>query len=180
MLDKESLLTIERPQPVCSECNAPLDDLERHPTGLRFAQEDHRRRDFCPDCWQFAKADAYDSYWITKRVKKEKAAPKLSRREKAVAARALFEKLWEEREREDVDVHLYFLSHLLLRWGGLRWKRSDTDAQGRELIVFENPVTGDLIEIRSVEASEQEILAVKERIEAFLRDYAPDEEAAIE
>jgi len=48
------------------------------------------------------------------------------------------------------------------------------------LIVFENPVTGDLIEIRGVTASEAEILEVKERIEAFLRDYAPDEEAAVE
>jgi hypothetical protein len=69
---------------------------------------------------------------------------------------------------------------LLLRWGGLKWKASDVDDQGRELIVFENPVTGDAIEIRSVAASEAEILEVKERIEAFLREYAPDEEASVE
>lgn len=180
MLDKETILTLERPQPACSECGAPLDEFEKHPTGLRVAQAEHKRRDFCPECWQFAKNDAFDSYWITKRVKKEKPTPKLSRREKAVATRALFEKLWDERDREDVDVHLYFLSHLLLRWGGLKWKASDSDEQGREVIVFENPVTGDTIEIRSVTASEAEILEVKDRIEAFLREYAPDEEAAIE
>jgi hypothetical protein len=179
-IDKEHILALERPQTHCAECNAPLSELDRHPTRLIVRGGEPRRADFCPDCWEFAKEEAYDSYWITRRVKKEKRAPRLSRREKAVAVRALFESLWEKREAEEVEAHIYFLAHLLLKWGGLKWKGTEVDAEGREIVVFENPITGDPIEIRSVDASEEAIAEIRDRIEAFLREYAPDDETLLE
>lgn len=180
MIEKEQILTLERPKGQCAECGAPLQDLDRHPSRLRMRENDSERADFCPDCWQFAKDEAYDSYWVTRRVKKEKRAPKLSRREKAVAARALFESLWEQRENEEVDAHLYFLAHLLLRWGGLKWKRNEPAESGGEMLVFENPATNEEIEIRAVDTSEESIQAIKERIENFLREYSPEGKIAIE
>lgn len=176
MIDKEQILSIERPHAHCAECNAPIEDLDRHPTRLLIKDGGPQRGDYCPDCWQFIKNETYDSYWLTRREKKEKRAPKLSRREKAVAARALFESLWDQREREDVDAHLYFLAHLLLKWGGLKWKQDLKDEAGREIILFENPATGDTVEIRSVPMEQDQIEQVKQRIESFLHDYAPENE----
>jgi hypothetical protein len=179
MIGKEKLLTLERPQPVCAECGAALEALERNPTRLTVKEDEPRRADFCPDCWRFAKEEARQAYWQTKREKKEKRAPRLSRREKAVAVRALFEGLWEQRDREAVDAHLYFLAHLLLRWGGLKWVRNEADEGGREVIVFEHPTTGDVLEIPAVDAEEEAIAAIQTRIEDFLRDYAPEAEATL-
>lgn len=180
MLEKEQILSLERPKAHCAECGSALDELERHPTRLRLRENEAERADFCPDCWQFAKDEAYHSYWITKRIVKEKRAPKLSRREKAVAARALFESLWERRDDEQIDAHLYFLAHLLMRWRGLHWKRNEMTEDGREIVVFENPATGDPIELPTVDMTETAILEIKERIEKFLREYAPESEVSVD
>lgn len=179
MLEKDQLLSIERPQTHCAECNTAIDGLDRHPTRLMVRAAEQKRLDYCPDCWEFIRNETYDVYWMTRRLKKEKAVPKLSRREKAVVARALFESLWERRDQENVDADLYFLAHLLMKWGGLRWKREETGADGQEVIVFENPATGDLIEVRSVRMSEEALEQTKERLENFLRDYAPDNEVQL-
>lgn len=179
MLLKDQLLAIERPRARCSGCDASLDDFDRHPSRLRIKDETPERADFCPECWERMKADAYDSYWQSKRTKRRKEIPKLSRREKAIAVRALFESLWDQRDREDVDVHLYFLSHLLMKWGGLRWRRSVQDDEGRETVVFENPQSGDEIEIRSVSITEGSLDPVKTRVEDFLREYAPENTATL-
>lgn len=178
MLGKDQLLTLERPQAVCAECGAQLGGMDRTPTRLRQADKEKgrplQRADFCPDCWEFAKDEARQAYWLTRREKKEKRAPKLSRREKAVAVRALFESLWETRDSGDVEAHVYFLAHLLLRWGGLKWLRNERAEDGGEVIVFENPTTGDTVEVPAVDAGEETIAAIRDRIEAFLRDYAPE------
>jgi hypothetical protein len=174
MLDRDQLLSLDRPQPACSECGAALDEFDRHPTRLSLGDAGLRRADFCPECWEFAKTEAHDFFWLTRRERADKPAPRLSRRQKAVAARALFESLWERRDEEDVEGHLYFLAHLLLRWGGLRWVRAGGDEAGREIVVFENPATGDLLELRAVEASDDSIQQVRQNVEAFLAEYATD------
>ncbi len=179
MLDKEQLLALERPQPLCAECGKPIEELDKHPTRLRVAEDQPKRGDFCPECWEFIKNEAYDSYWLTKRQKKERRLPKLSRREKAVAARALFESLWERRDMEEVDADLYFLAHMLMKWGGLKWKREATDEKGREIIVFENPTTGDTIEIPTVHMDETLVDQIKERLESHLREHAPENEVLL-
>jgi len=179
MLDKDQILAIERPQTHCAECNGLIEELDRHPTRLTLSEVEPKRRDYCPDCWQFIKNEAFDVYWMTRRLKKEKVIPKLSRREKAVAARALFESLWDQRDREDVEADLYFLAHLLMKWGGLKWKREEKDGDGHDIIVFENPSTGDSIEVRSVHLSEEALEQTKSRLENFLRDYAPENEVQL-
>lgn len=176
MIEKEQILSLERPHLQCAECGVTLEEMVRHPSRLRLREGELIRSDFCPDCWEFAKGEAYESYWVTKRVKKEKVRPHLSRREKAVATRALFESLWDRRDQEDVEAHLYFLAHLLLRWGGLKWKCSEVERDGRETIIFENPATGDMLPIRAVDTTEESIGAIRDRIEEFLSNYAPEGE----
>lgn len=179
-MNKEQILAIERPAPTCAECNRPIEDLDRHPTRLKIQLDDQTKRgDYCPECWEFIKSEAYDSYWVTKREKRERRLPKLSRREKAIAARALFESLWDQRDREDVDADLYMLAHLLMKWGGLKWKADTTDEEGREIIVFENPLSGDRIEIRSVPMADEQAEFIKQRLEGYLREHAPDNDVAL-
>jgi hypothetical protein len=177
-MDKEVLLSISRPQKLCMNCNAPIDRIARHPSVLRLAASHVERSDFCPDCWQQLKDEAYDSFWITRRATPDKP-PKLSRRQRSAAVRALFESLWERREVEDVGPHLYLLAHLLMKWGGLRWKENRADAESREVVVFEDPASGDLIEVSGGPADEERMAAIQREIEDFLRDYAPDNQVEL-
>lgn len=174
MLQREQFLSIERPHTRCDSCDVLIEGLDHHPSGLTMTEETTKRFDYCPDCWERIKAGAFDSYWLTRRIKKDKRQPKLTRREKAVAARALFESLWDQRDREDVEADLFFIAHLLLKWGGLKWKKNAATEDGREVVFFENPATGDSIEIKAVELSDEMIEAIKARIESFLHEYAPE------
>ncbi|HPK02801.1 MAG TPA: hypothetical protein PLS90_10140 [Candidatus Sumerlaeota bacterium] len=132
------------------------------------------RLDFCPECWQVMKNEAYESFWITRRERKDKAIPRLSKRERATALRVLFESLWDRREEEDLAAHLFFLSHLLMKWGGLKWRENSSDIHGNEVVVFEDPASGDLLEIGAAPLDDDRLLAIKEEVEGFLRQYAAE------
>ncbi len=175
-MDKEALLTIGRPQRLCVNCNSGLAEIERHPSTLRTSgRHKIERLDYCPDCWQHIKDETYESFWITRREMKEQRAPKLSRRERSLALRALFETMWDRREEEDLGAQLYLLSHLLMKWGGLKWRASQVDALGREVVVFEEAGTGEMIEIPAVTLDDQALAHATAEIENFLRQYAPDD-----
>jgi hypothetical protein len=175
-MDKDALLTIGRPQRLCVNCNAPLMAIERHPSALRHSgRQKFERLDYCPECWQVIKDEAYESYWITHREVKERKAPKLNRRQRSLALRALFETLWDKREDEDLGPQLYVLSHLLMKWGGLKWRESRTDLTGRELIVFEDLGTNETLEIPSVEMDDTMLALVTGEIEEFMKQYAPED-----
>lgn len=179
-MEKDLLLTINRPQKLCMNCNAPLDVIERHPSILRTVQKRQiERLDYCPECWRQMKDEVYESFWITKRVIKPQRVRKLSRKERNTALRALFESLWERREAEDVGPHIFLLAHLLLKWGGLKWKKNELGPDGRERVFFEEPTTGDLIEVATVDAYDVRMEAAREEIEQFLRQYASDDQVSL-
>ena len=176
-MDKETFLNIPRPQKTCANCGAMIDTLGRHPSVIRLVRkEEAQRHDYCPACWDYLKQEVWDSFWITHREPPEHKAVRLSRRERAVALRALFESLWERRETEDVGPHIYLLAHLLMKWGGLRWKENLQAPGGGEIVVFEEPASGDRLEVQSVELTDERLAMVKEEIEQFLRHYAPEDE----
>jgi hypothetical protein len=178
-MEKDQLLSINRPQKLCMNCNAPLEPIERHPSVLRSRNKrEFERLDYCPECWQQMKDEAYESFWITKRVIKLRER-KLTRKERNAALRALFESLWDRREDEDVGPHLYFLAHLMMKWGSLKWKKSATDPQGRESIVFENPVSGEFLEVTAYEVDDERMQAIHTEIEQFLRQYAADDQITL-
>lgn len=176
-MDKETLLSIGRPQKTCANCNAPIDSVDRHPSTLKEEKEKRvERQDFCPECWDHIKNEAYDSFWITRRQPREKKVRKLNRRERSVALRALFESLWDKREEEELAAHLFFLSHLLMKWGGLKWLHNAQDLDGREVVVFEDPTSGDRIDVTDVPVDDESIALIKLEIEEFLKQYAAEDE----
>ena len=103
----------------------------------------------------------------------------MSRRERSTAIRALFESVWDRRESGDMDGHLFFLAHLLMKWGGLKWRKNRTDEIGQEYVVFEDPASGDIIEIKSIEVQDERILSIRSEIERFLQEFSPESEAVL-
>ncbi len=176
-MDKEQLLTIGRPSRQCSNCGEPIHELERHPSTLSSSPPKKlERQDFCPVCWEHLKKEAFDSYWMTRRELKAKKARKLSRRERSVALRVLFESLWDRRDSEDLGPRLYFLAHLLMKWGGLKWCANQVDETGSEIVIFENTATGDMLEIASTRLEDEQIAALKQEVEEFLKQYAAEDQ----
>ena len=180
-MDKESLLSIGRPRKICLNCNNPIDVIERHPSILRHNPEGggFERQDYCPDCWEHLKDDIYESFWITKRDPLSRKIPKMTRRERSTAIRVLFESVWDRRESGDMDEHLFFLAHLLMKWGGLKWRKNRTNENGQEYVVFEDPTSGDVIEIKSIEVQDERILSIRSEIERFLQEFSPESEAVL-
>lgn len=179
-MEKEALLTIGRPQRLCVNCNAALADIARHPSALRHAGKlKFERLDYCPECWQHIKDEAYESFWITHREVKERRAPKLNRRQRSLALRALFETLWDKRDGEDLGPQLYLLAHMLMKWGGLKWKESRQDAAGRELVVFEDIGTGEEVAVPSVEMSDEALAAATAQIDEYMKQYEPEDGDAL-
>lgn len=175
-MDKEALLKIGRPGKQCVNCGAALAELNRNPTAVRKEDEQLARLDYCPECWDVIKRDVYDFFWVTRREHKPKAAVKLTRKERNAALRALFESLWERRDNEDVSSHLFLLSHLLMKWGGLKFLEEETTEDGRAMIVFEDPSSGDRLAIEAMDLEDERILELKEEIDDFLREFASDED----
>jgi hypothetical protein len=175
-VDKDQILTLSRSRKLCANCNAPIDAIERHPSVIKEGKRQLERFDYCPACWEHIKDEVFDSFWLARRERRQSQAPKLSRRERRVALRALFESLRERREDEDVAPHLFLISHLLLKWGGLRWRENRMDEDGREVIVFEDPTTGEHHEVPTVPVDDENLLRIKGEIEEFLRQYAPEDQ----
>lgn len=177
MVNKETLMAIGRPGKTCANCDAPIVDVERHPSGVRGLSDSRPERyDYCPDCWQHLKSETWESFWLTKR-RITRRVRKLNRRERAAALRALFESLWERRDTdEQLGPRLFFLAHLLMKWGGLKWIDSRTADDGVEVVLFEDPASGDVLDIRSYAADDPTIEDVKDEVEAFLREYASEDE----
>jgi hypothetical protein len=180
-MDKETLLSIGRPQRRCMNCDAQIDMIERHPSVLRPAG-DHKieRFDYCPTCWEQLKDDAYESFWMTHRDPTPRRAPKMSRRERSMALRALFESLWDRREQEDVGPEIYLLAHLLMKWGGLKWRENAADIAGQPCLVFEDPASGDRIEIADIEVADERLTEIQQRIDDFLNEYASEDKISDE
>jgi len=187
-MDKEALQTIGRPHRTCANCDAALVQIERHASALRPAgRAKLERLDYCPDCWTAIKDEIYDSFWITRR---EVKAPRirLNRRQRSVALRALFESLWDRREDDGstseeapelASARLYVLAHLLLKWGGLRWRENRIDEDGRERVIFEDPASGTAIEIPGIELDDERTATVMQEIEDFLRHYHPGDDGEL-
>ena len=175
-MDKEALLKIGRPGKKCINCEAPLAELSKNPTAVHRKKEGLERLDYCPECWDVIKRDAYDFFWVTRREKKPKAALKLTRKERNAALRALFESLWDRRESEDVGPHLFLLSHLLMKWGGLKFREEKETEEGRTMLVFEDPISGDRLAVEAMDLADERILELKEEIDDFLREFTSDED----
>ncbi len=176
-MDKETFLSIGRPQRRCMNCDAPIDMIERHPSVLRpAAGRSFERFDYCPTCWEQLKDDAYESFWMTRRDTTPRKAPKMSRREKSMALRALFESLWDRREAEDVGPEIYLLAHLLMKWGGLKWRENGADAAGRPASCSRTPPAATRSKIAEVEVADERLNEIQQTIDNFLAEYTNEDQ----
>jgi hypothetical protein len=173
-VEKEQLLAIGRPNRLCCNCNAPIHGVERHPSALKRSPSQVERLDYCDDCWRLLKEEMWESFWLTNREPRQRRVPKMNRRQRATALRALFESLRDRAGDEDLGPHLFLISHLLMKWGGLKWRENQTDIEGREVVVFEDAASGDTFEVPSVAIDEESLAPIKLEIEDFLRQFASE------
>ncbi|MCX7626142.1 MAG: hypothetical protein N2Z21_08025 [Candidatus Sumerlaeaceae bacterium] len=174
-MDREAFLKIAKPQPTCVLCGAALTQAGRHPSVL-VASEDPgadsdldlpRREDYCVQCWEQQRAKDYVGFWLTKR---EPPQPRKvqNRRERNARLAAYFDYFY----REDPQAHaprLFFLSHLLMRYGVLKWRRTDIDpATGRERVYYHHLINDEEVVVDGVELSDDELVAIKREVDELL------------
>ncbi|MGC8840235.1 MAG: hypothetical protein ACP5QZ_02120 [Candidatus Sumerlaeaceae bacterium] len=175
-MDREIFLRITKPQQQCVLCGAALAEGGKHPSVLlpveaTDADEGEpdipQRRDYCPSCWQEHTAKDYLGFWITKRE-----APKprrvQNRRERNARLAAYFDYFY----REGGPIHaarLYFLAHLLMRYGVLRWLRTEHDTESqKETIFYRHVINDEEVKVESVELSDEELVALKREVDELL------------
>ena len=112
---------------------------------------------------------------MARRAARAPRATRLNRRQRNTALRALFESLRERAETEDVGAHLYLISHLLMQWGGLKWRENATAEDGSETVVFEDAASGESFAVAAAPIPDERLLAIKEEIDEFLHRHAAED-----
>lgn len=184
-MEKEMYLKIGRPQNTCVRCGVKIGDSGQHPsvivaTGGNISDEDEAaiRQDYCPTCWEQMRDQDYIGFWLAKR-EKPKVLRLQSRKERNAALLSYFDFLYQKGDPEFAQ-HVFFVSHLLMKFGVLKWVRTEPPATtgAREQIVFRNTVTDDFVTIESVVLEEDRLASIKTEVDEYLHTYeAPDPSA---
>lgn len=130
-----------------------------------------QRLDYCQECWQKMKDQAYFSFWIGRRNPTDIPLQKLNRHERNLALVALFDSMSERGNAEtDYSPHLFFLAHLLMRYRIFKYRPSVTDpATGASTLRFSRTDGEEEVQVADVEMPPEEIVRVKEEVEAYLQ-----------
>lgn len=189
--EKELYLKIGRPQNACVQCGATISHAGKHPSALLDPdgpntaprQDVTLRRDYCQQCWQQLGHEPYLGYWLARREPPKVRAIK-TRKERNAALLSYFELLRQQQDTtsEERAQSLFFLAHLLMKYGVLKWVRSDAPAQqgAPEIIVFRNPAADEMVEIESVELDDQRIAEIKREVDEFLSRAVSQESESVE
>lgn len=131
-----------------------------------------QRKDYCPDCWNQLKDQAYFSYWIGKRTPSLLPARKLNKTERNVALAALFDSLSDHNQEEaDFTPHLFFLAHLLMKFKIFKWMPSITHPQtGEAMLRFLKTQTSEEVLLRDVDMPDEMVTRIKEEVESYVRE----------
>lgn len=131
------------------------------------------RQEFCPDCWQ--PREAFFSFWRTRvpEPKEERRGPRLVDLARLMQ---LFERLGDE-ETADAQRFRYVLALALMRKRRLRLVQSRKTAGGGEELELREPGTDRTHLVRTPGLSEDEVLAVADRLREIL-DMPPEWEDA--
>lgn len=185
---KDLYLKMGRPRNSCVACGAAITHVGKHPSVLRHGggeaaegvedPDAPRRDDYCVKCWQDLAERDFVGFWVTRR---EPPKPRKieTRKERNAALLAWFELL---HGNEDVNSRqtVFFLAHLLMKYGVFKWQRTETDVDGVEKVVFRQVGSDDEVEVISVEFSDERSVEIKRELDEFLDQYAnsqPEEEA---
>ncbi len=175
-MDREVFLKLTKPQQHCVLCGAPLAEAGKHPSVLVPAQANDeegdeadipRRQDYCHACWEKHTAKDYLGFWITRR---EPPKPRRvqNRRERNARLAAYFDYFY----REGGEAHaarLYFLAHLLMRYGVLRWVRTETDPEThKERISYRHMINDEEVVVEGAELSDDDLVVLKREVDELL------------
>src|SRR5690606_28807635 len=140
-----------------------------------------RREDYCGDCWQKYTERDFMGFWVTKRE-----APKQrkieSKKERNAGLLAWFEHLQTLPQDVEARQALYFLSHLLMKYGVFKLQRTDKLEDETERVVFRQAGSEDDIVVVSEELTDERSLEIKKELDAFLLQFAnaqPEEDAQV-
>jgi len=157
------------------------------------------RKDYCNDCWQKIQDKNYYLFWIKKRIKIRKDK-KISKKERNQIILSYFnhltirnEELNQKKELEasniqnadevniqsyqesatqsiDYRYHLYFIAHLLMKYGVFTWKKDIRDEKGNVTIIFENRYTDEEVIIEETQSPVEVIKIIKEDLQTYLKE----------
>lgn len=190
-VQKDLYLKIGRPQNTCVACGATIAHAGKHPSVLRTPaepvlgaaggteQEGPRREDYCADCWKELAERDFVGFWLAKR---EPPKPRKieTRKERNAAVLAWFEHLQRQEPDAEVLQSLYFLAHLLMKYGVLKWQRTDKTTDDDEVVVFRATGTEDDVFVASVELTDERIVEIKRDLDEYLLQYANNKPEADE
>lgn len=134
-----------------------------------------RREDFCTDCWHQLTEKDYLGYWMARR---EAPKPRKieSRKERNAGVLAWFSLLRTQEPDDDNLQAQFFLAHLLMKYGVLKWQRTDTDDDGNEIIYFRQTGTDDDLAVLAVDLSDEKSVEIKRQLDEFLEQFANREQ----
>ncbi len=174
-MDREIYLKISKPRAECILCGAPLAEMGKHPSVLLPPAEGTdenegdipQRQDYCAECWEKCSQHNYVGFWVARR---EPPRPRKvqNRRERNARLAAYFDYFYHDQNGQHAG-RLFFLAHLLMRYGVLRWLRTEKDPETqRERIVYRHVVADEDVVIESVELSDEELVLYKREVEELL------------
>lgn len=196
-MEKDLYLKIGRPTNTCIVCGVEITRAGKHPSILRpagsgvspaaerqaetsaSASSEHevtdktgpQREDYCQECWQAAAEKDYLGYWMARRVP-PKARKIESKKERNAGVLAWFDHL---RTRPPAHANLqsqYFLAHLLMKYGVLKWTRTETRDDGQEVIYFRQTGQEDEVAVTAVELDDETSGEIKRKLDEFLLQFA--------
>ncbi len=135
-----------------------------------------RREDFCTDCWHQLTEKDYLGYWMARR---EAPKPRKieSRKERNAGVMAWFGLLRTQQQDDDNLQAQFFLAHLLMKYGVLKWQRTETDDDGNETIYFRQTGTDEDLAVVAVDLSDEKSVEIKRQLDEFLEQFANREQA---
>ena len=182
--EKELYLKIGRPHNSCAACGADVAHAGKHPSVLRrgggtietegelsLDPDAPRREDYCAECWQRLADDDFMGYWLARR---EPPKPRKieTKKERNAGLLAWFEHLQGLPSDEETSQSLFFLAHMLMKYGVFKWLRTDKDSEDNETIYFRQTGSEEEIPIRSLELSDDRSVEIKKDLDAFLLQFA--------
>ncbi len=184
-VEKDLYLKIGRPTNSCVACGAEIAHAGKHPSILRKAAENAealdgskdaddlgpRREDYCSKCWQDLSERDFVGYWLAKR-EPPKVRKIESKKERNAGLLAWFEHLQSQERDEETRQSLFFLAHLLMKYGVFKWQRTETAEDDSELIFFKATGSEDEVSVATVELSDERSVEIKRELDAFLLQYA--------
>lgn len=184
VIEKDMYLKIGRPRNTCAACGTVISHAGKHPSVLRVGGNQPNdgtelpldpnaphREDYCADCWKKYTERDFMSFWVTKRE-----APKQrkieSKKERNAGLLAWFEHLQSLPQDLETRQSIYFLAHLLMKYGVFKWQRTETSPEGGEQIFFRQGSAEEEIVVASEELDDERSLEIKKVLDAFLLQYA--------